>query len=517
MSNTRIIDMQIKQIIKLKQEGYSLRRIAKELNVHRKTVKSYLAHYNQSGVEAEQAIRAKTDIINELDIGIKEKEKNERFKRLEAFLLSQKGNKSKPGFTIQNMYKDYESLCSNECYSRAQFYKQVRSIWNTPKGSIGLTHKYGEKMMVDYTGKKLSYVDKATGEVKQAEVLVVILPASQYIYLEAMDSQQKEPFMNGIMNALEYFGGVPKGIVTDNLKSAVTKVGKYQSVINQSLQEMALHYETVIDPTRPYRPKDKALVEGAVKICYQSIFYEIGKYTHFSIANLNASILIKLKELNSRKLSNSDHSRKDKYEAEKSYLGPLAKGRYSIKEYRKAKVQKMGYVLCGSYKNYYSVPYRYIGKEVKLRYDHTTLEVFYKSERIAMHKTSQAKGQYVTIASHLSSNNQACIEWSPEYFSKRASIHGIGVQQYVDALISQRSYPEQAYKQVQGIIALCKEYTSIRVNEACKIAKTHPKYSYNMIKSILVNNCDQHRQAGIDTKINKIPPHDNIRGAENFT
>ena len=177
----------------------------------------------------------------------------------------------------------------------------------------------------------------------------------------------------------------------------------------------------------------------------------------------------------------------------------------------------MGYVFCGSYKNYYSVPYRYIGKQVELRYDARTLEVYYKSERIALHTTSQAIGQYVAVPSHLSSNNQAYLKWSPSYFSTLAAVHGEAIQTYVEELIAQRPYPEQAYKQVQGILSLVKSYSAHRVNEACKIASNHPKHSYRMIKEILSNNQDQQPQHITDVMENHaIPNHSNLRGGNYY-
>jgi len=332
-----------------------------------------------------------------------------------------------------------------------------------------------------------------------------------------MHSQKQEEFIHGIMNAFEYIGGCPLGVVTDNLKSAVTKAGKYQSTINKSLQAMALHYGTTIDPTRTYHPKDKALVEGAVKICYASIFYEVQKHTYFSLAQLNEAIQDQLSKLNTRKLSNCDDSRSDRYKQEKLHLNPLPRERYEVKQYRKAKVQKMGYVLCNSYKNYYSVPYRYIGKQVELRYDTRTLEIYHQGQRIATHISSQAKGQYVTEPKHLSSNNQAYTKWSPSYFSNLASKHGKYIKTYIDELIEQRPYPEQAYKQVQGILALVKLYSANRVDLACAVASKHPRRAYKMIKEILLNNQDQQAEHSTDTQDDHtIPNHSNLRGSDYY-
>lgn len=517
MSNTRIIDMQQKQILRLYGLGYSARGISRELGIHRKTVKGYIDRYKANDIALCELIKAEVDLVGPLSLEPAHKEPDRRNEELKTFLEGQLNERRKPGFTIDNLYGDYRKLKITDPYSKPHFYRLVRKIWNVEKGSIRLNHSYGEKLYVDYTGKKLSYVDKHTGEQISVEVLVTILPASQYIYVEAMASQKQEDFIHGIMNALEYVDGCPKGIVTDNLKSAVTKAGKYQSTINKSLQAMALHYGTTIDPTRTYHPKDKALVEGAVKISYNSIFYEVQKHTYFSLAQLNEAILAQLAKLNARKLSNCDDSRQDRYQEEKVHLSPLPVQRYEVKQYRKAKVQKMGYVLCNTYKNYYSVPYRYIGKQVELRYDTRTLEVYYQGQRIATHTTSQVKGQYVTDPKHLSSNNQAYTKWCPEYFSQLAAEYGKYVQEYIDELITQRPYPEQAYKQVQGILALSKEFSSLRVNEACKIAKGHPKHSYKMIKEILLNKQDQQANHCSDTQEEQvIPQHNNLRGTDYF-
>jgi len=125
---------------------------------------------------------------------------------------------------------------------------------------------------VDYNGSKLHYGDRNTSAVIGAEVFVAILPCSQFTFVKASACQKREDFIDGINSALQWIGGVPKAIVTDNLKSAVSKGHRYAPEINKTLQSLAVHYNCVIDPTRPYRPKDKALVEGAVKLVYQRIF-----------------------------------------------------------------------------------------------------------------------------------------------------------------------------------------------------------------------------------------------------
>ena len=127
-----------------------------------------------------------------------------------------------------------------------------------------INHGYGDKMFVDYTGKKLEVVDRSTGEIGEVEVFVAILPASHYVFVQATPTQQKQDFISSVNDALFFFGGVPKVVVPDNLKSAVDKASKYEPVLNRTFRDQGEHYGFAINPTRSYRPRDKALVEGAV-------------------------------------------------------------------------------------------------------------------------------------------------------------------------------------------------------------------------------------------------------------
>lgn len=518
MSNKRITEMYIKQIIELKKRGKSQRQISELLGLHRKTVREYLSAYETAG--SPETGGQEEDLMNLLGLEPKEKEESERGNVLESFLKREEKNKSKPGFTIQNLYESYKSTIDLKYhYSRPQFYRQVKENWEKPGGSLKLNHEYGAKLFIDFAGDKLRYYDKNTGEERKMEVLVGILPASNYIYIEALENQGVKNLIQGIKSTIEDIGGVPGGIVTDNLKSAVTKSGRYDSVINKDLQSFAIHYETTIDPTRPYRPKDKALVEGAVKIIYSKVYYHVQDKAYSSLAELNTEIRKKLKELNTGNLTHHQVSRQNLLEEERAYLQPLPTYEWNMKTHKKAKVQKMGYIWFGERKNYYSVPYEYIGKTVELQYDASNLQVYYRNILIALHKVSHKPGEYITNPHHLSSANKAVSEWCPEYFiSKVTKYKQESITAYVEELIKQRAYPEQAYKQVLGIINLCKVVGEQRVSVACTMASKHSQYSYRMIKEILDNNRDkiwEEEQEQIPQPI--IPPHTNIRGSKAFS
>jgi transposase len=381
------------------------------------------------------------------------------------------------------------------------------------KASGKLIHKVGDKLYVDYTGKKLQITNKQTGELTEVEVFVGILPASQYTYVEATGSQKKEDFISSINCCLEYFGGVPKAIVTDNLKSAVSKSSKYEAVLNRSLKSLAVHYNTSINPTRAYSPQDKALVEGAVKLVYQRIFYPLSKMTFFSIASLNEAIREKLVQYNNYLMKQLETSRSKQFlDIEKPYLTALPPQAYELKEYKKAKVQKMGFVYLHQDKNYYSVPFRYIGQQVEVQYNSGEVEIYYKSQRIATHKRNYRKGAYTKIDEHLSSSHKFYQDWSPDYFLSWAKKSGDHVEAYIGKLLQQASYPEIAYKQCLGVINLKSLHTDQRLDNACKMALDQPRHGYHIIKNILTNKMDLADQTTATEP--HITKHNNIRGPE---
>jgi transposase len=517
MANKTISIMDMKQILRLRSTGMSIRQISRELGLHRKTVSEYIKLCETKAITYDKMSGFEdTDMITEMIRGESLiKEDCEEKRKAKDYIGSQDKYFKNAGFSVKNLYKDYVNTPYDFHYSEAQFYRIYNEVRPKEQGSLKLNHRYGDKAFIDYAGEKLHYIDLSSGEEVRLEVFVGILPASQYIFAEASINQKKESFISSTINMLEYFGGVPKVIVSDNLKSSVTKSGRHESVINKTFKGMSEHYNTIIDPARPYHPKDKAMVEGAVKIVYYEIFYELKKHKWFSLESINAEMVQLLNRLNSKKLSNRDESRKMQFDVEKQTLIALPQRSYELKYYKRAKVQKMGYIIISDYKNYYSVPYRFIDKYVEVIYNNRIVEIYYNKERIGMHQTSMLKGHYSTNTTHLSSANKFVAEWSPEYFIKLAGNKGMNVQKYIEKMIAQKPYPEVAYKQALGIMALSKTYGEDRLEKACQIGLEAEKCSYFTIEQILKNKKDlENADDYIDYKI---PQHENIRGAKSYS
>ena len=513
MAAKQIDVMKIKQLLLMKQKNKSNRSIAKEVGMDRNTVNEYVQKLKSSGLGFEELLKLDEKDLQDL-FPSKEPLDRDRYKTLHDLFPGYVGEFTKPGCTRQKLWEKY-SREHIDHYGYSQFCQLLGEWLKKKKVSGKLEHVAGDKLFIDYAGKKLEVVNKETGEVRPVEVFVAILPASSYTYVEASYDQTRESFVKSVGNSLAFLGGVPQAIVPDNLKSAVTKSSKYEPVLNKTFRDMGHHYGCVINPTRAYSPQDKALVEGAVKLVYQRIYYELSSMVFFSLADLNQEIKRLLGQYNQYKLKTTGVSRFRQFvETEQQYLSPLPQQPYVLKHYHRAKVQKMGYIYLSSEKNYYSVPYRYIGKHVEVQHSIDTVEVYYNKERIATHAKNYNKGKYTTEKDHLSSTHKYYRSWSRDFFIKQASAVGGNTSLYVAKLIDQQAYPEIGFKRSQGIIALKHKYPTERLEEACKKAMAFDICSYHIIENILKNNAD--KDPGASTVEHKIKPHTNLRNASNY-
>ncbi len=440
MAAKKIDIMDVRQLIQLKSKGESNRSCSSILGIHRNTVNYYVRQLNATGNPYSELQLLTDSQLKEL-FPSRTLSDNDRYEELAQYFSYFKQQLLLPGATREVLWKEYLQK-HPEGYGYTQFNEHMNTWLGQTKASGKFTHKAGDKLLVDYCGQKLQVVDKSTGEIQDVEVFVGILPCSGYTYVEASPSQRREDFISSVNNCFSFLGGSTKAIVPDNLKSAVSKASKYEPILNKTLKDLALHYGCAINPTRSYSPQDKAMVEGAVRLVYQRIYFPLRNMTFFGLDELNAQLHIELEKYNAYLMETYQASRRKLFvDLEQEYLQPLPAEPYQIKHYKRAKVQKMGYIYLSDTKNYYSVPYRYIGHQVEVQYTRETLEVYYQSDRIAIHKRTYRPGQYVTHKEHLSSSHRFYGDWGPEYFTKLAGSIVIKTSEYIQLLIEQQDYP----------------------------------------------------------------------------
>ena len=505
--------LKLRQILRYYTQGTSKKQISEITGVSRNTLKRYINRFILLRLTYEHITSLSDHELEKLFIESSPKLPDERFGRLQQLLPDIEKQMSRKGVTLLGLWEQYHAV-NAPAYQYTQFKKYYHFYSNRVKPVMHMEHKAGDKMYIDFAGDKLSIVDTDSGEIKEVEVFAAILGCSQLTYVEAVMSQRKEDLIKACENALHYFGGVPAAIVPDNLRSAVTKSSKYEPIINESFADFAEHYTTVVLPARAYRPKDKALVEGVVKIIYTRIYSTVKQQTHHSLESLNTAILQSLELHNTMAFKGRSYSRRQQFEElERHTLKSLPQYRYEYKQQLLVTVMKNGHVSLGADKHYYSVPYRFIGKKVKLLYTSSQVEIFYKYERIALHNRQYRKYHYTTNNEHLASAHRYLSDWTPEKFIEEATAIHEDVASYIVAVIERKQHPEQAYKSCSGILNLKRKAGNERLTNACRRAHSFGVYNYPIIVQILEKKLDQ---ISDDKEELPMPEHHNIRGEDYY-
>lgn len=513
MANKKLEIMELRRILRLQGQGKSDRFIAEYLGISRNTVSKYLGLLKVSGYTTDGLLSLNDEQLNNIVNPIVTTRPRKAVELENLFpVLDQKLRRA--GITKQKVWEEYRKD-HPEGYSFTQF-RHYYNIWrNAKKPSLRMIHKPGDKMYIDYTGHKMRLVDKLNGKKTEVEIFVAVLGASQYTYIEASPSQRKEDFILSVENALHFFGGVPEAIVPDNLKSAVTKPNRYEPILNESFYYFAEHYATVIFPARVRKPKDKALAENAVGISYSRIFAPLDKKVFFTLESLNEAIWEKLEEYNATPLTNRESSRKELFEEfEKEALSPLPPARYDMRYSNPGTVHKNYHVYLREDKHYYSVPYQYLGKKVKVVYTQDLVEIYYNYKQLATHARDRSPQGFTTNTDHMPSKHQHFVNQSPERFIEKADEIGTYTRLMVMKILETSRYADAAYRSCSGLINLSRKVGNVRLENACRRALEFEVYNYKVVENILAKDLDKHQEP--DPKVKQLPKHNNIRGKKNY-
>jgi transposase len=510
MSNHLTHMKKVRLIIRLYTEGVSKKAISEKSGCGRNTVKKYIRQFIALGMTFEELNKLNNTSLEAL-FKTEDAVSNPKLEILSGYFPEMEKALKRKGITREHLWQKY--ISEHPDGYRLSMFKVHYNRWR--KQSVGvmhIEHKAGDKMQVDYAGNRLEIVDLDTGELRLVEVFVAILGASQLTYVDVSLSQKKEDFIQSCENALHYFGGVPQAIITDNLKSAVIKSDKYEPTLNEAFRDFTLHYGLSALPAGPYKPRHKALVEGMVKIIYRIIYPEIRKNTYTNLGDLNRDILTELDKLNNQLLKGRPYSRRMLFEeTERETLQPLPLHVFEIRHKKVATVMKNNHVSLGVDKHYYSVPYEYIGKKVKLFYNQVDVEIYYQYEKIASHIRDPRPFRYTTESEHLATSHRYITDWTPEGFIERAEKVGTSTRVYITKVLEKPQHAEQAYRTCQGILSLANRVGNERLNNACARADFFGEYSYKVIKTIIERKLD-YTDLSKDDEIKTLPLHNNIRG-----
>lgn len=511
MAQKPIAMEQIKQVLQLQNDGVSIREMARRTGISRNSIRKYLSRISCTPADITNKVLAEKAYHNdllELDA--------ERLRQATIHFSTVPAELSKPGVTRQLLWQEYIGR-HPDGYSYSRYCYHLNQYLKNRDLSMHLEYQPADMMMVDFAGKKQYYVDLTTGEQIDCEVFVAILPYSGLIFCEAVHSQQTADFIHCINRMLKFYGGVPATIVCDNLKTAVIRADRYEPIFTDICLQLSEHYVTTFSATRPRSPRDKAMVERAVNIVYTNIYAPLRHQTFSSLSALNAAIGQQLRLLNDKAYKKTPYSRRWFFERqEQALLKPLPSEPFNPKKVVHLTVQRNYHVQLSETHHYYSVPYRYVGKKVKVMYDASVVEVYLEGERIALHRCELHHQSYTTLAEHMPPHHQRMREikgWNRDDLLGQASHIGPSVLQAATLMLENSIYMEQNYKACFGMLMLHRKYTAARLEAACSRALLGTRINYTMIKNILERGLD--KQLPVPTSPS-LPAHDNIRGKDHY-
>lgn len=513
MAGRRLSVRKIKEVLRLKVEHrLSDRQIASSCSISHITVKGYIRRAEEAGLSWPLPPDLDDSALEELLFPAPQKIPEEE-RNIPPLDYLHKELRRK-GVTLQLLWHEYKEANPNG-YQYSQFCEHYRRWKAKLDVSLRHEHKAGEKLFVDYAGQTVPIVDSQTGEVREAQIFVATLGASNYTYAEATLSQDLPSWINCHVHAFEFFQGTPDIVVPDNTKSGVTKACRYEPDINPTYQDLAEHYGTTIIPARTYKPRDKAVVESAVLMVERAVLAPLRNRTFFSLAELNGAIWEKIEGLNDRKFQKLDTTRRELFESlDKPALKTLPAQRYEYAQWKKARVNIDYHIEVD--RHYYSVPYQLVKEQVDVRLTATTVEVFHKGRRVASHPRSYRAGKATTTHEHRPKSHQRYLEWTPSRITRWAAKNGPNTGELVTRILESKPHPEQGYRSCLGIMRLGKRYTPERLEAACARALAIKAHSYKSVASILKNALDSQPLPYGRGSTAKTIHHPNIRGKDYY-
>ena len=487
----------IKQVLQLKQLGESNRGIARRLPINKETVNGYMNTIDANGWDIGELLKIDDPELERMfhagspaytDARMKE------FLRLLPYFREQLTNR-KLHVTRQLLWEEYRHT-HPDGYGKSQFYDHLKQNLVAQKDIttvLAQTYKPGEKLMIDFAGDKLSYIDTETGEIMKVEVFVACMPYSDYIYVICVPSQRTEDFLFALRMCLEHLGGVPPIVVPDNLKAAVITPDRHEPELNTALRDMGNHYHFTVLPCDPASPTQKALVEDAVRIAYNRIAAKLRGREFHSLLELNAGVEEQNILLNQTRMQKRPYTREERFHAmEKPLLQPLPEEVFEMRYYADLKVGSNNFVELRHDKvtHFYSAPYIYIGRMARVIFTRSWVKIYVDNQLVATHTRKHDYG-HTYEPEHMASNSRAIMERSAAYYVSWAGKKSEECKAYISEIFNPQrtNKPEEVYYRLCGaILSSYKKYESSLVDLTCRQCLDNRVFTYKKFEAILKHN-----------------------------
>ena len=510
----RLSMKKIKDVLRLRFiTNISYRQISRALNTPSSTAADYCKRFEITNYSIDEFLSLDEDEIYQLLFPEKSLPKTYKTRPKPNVEYIHK-EIAKKGVTFELLWQEYKEQ-HPDGYGCSQFKEYYYKYKKRLNPSMRQTYIAGEKMFVDYSGLTVPVIDLSTGEVIKAQIFVSVLGLSGYTYVHATASQKVEDFIRSHVTAFEFYEGIPKILVPDNLKSAIISNNNKGIVFNENYAELSRYYNFAIEPARVRKPQDKAKAEQGVQGIQRWILARFRHRSFFSVDEINQAISELLDIYNNKIIKRLGKSRTDIFEEnEKKFLGELPANRFIYKELKIATVNIDYHVELN--RCFYSVPFKYLKEKVELKYSNSLVEIYYKLKLIATHPRLYRINDSSTMKEHMPLNHQYQNEkMNPQRLITWGSNIGNDAKEFVETRLEEAQYPEKVYRSLIAILSLGKLYGKIELNLALSYALKIDAKSVKSIESILSKRL--YIQAVNNTNNNQLfNNHGNIRGSDYY-
>ena len=507
-----------REILRLKSLNYSQRQIAASAQCSRHTIAFVLSAAEKAGLHWPLDESVTNRLIQET---FYPGQVNNTTLRREPDYTHIHGELAKRGVTLTLLWSEYCENCraTGEIpYMYTQFTDKYRSWARKTKATMRIQHKPGDAAEFDWAGATLPVYDRVTGDSEPAYFFVSVLPCSCYFYVEPFMDMQAEAWMEAHIHAFNYYGGVPRLLIPDNLKTGVRANTRYDTVLNRSYQELAEYYGTAVVPARVRHPKDKSSAEGSVKFATTWIIAALRNRKFFSINELKEATAEKLEIINSQPFKKRAGNRRQAYlQEEKMFMDALPSAPYEPAVWSTALILTDYTITDGL--NRYSVPYDLIGDEIDVRLTSKTVEAFFEGGRVASHvRRKTAQRDPIILPEHMPVAHRKYLSYNADEFLRRAKEIGTDTECVIRKFLTDGREPEQGYKYCVSLLRLADRYGNARMENACaRIRRYSVSPTIRNIGTILRTGQDkiQESPAGMATVTHE-HGHGITRGAAYF-
>lgn len=502
---------QLRQTLRLHLESrLTLRECARVLGIAKTTIGDIVRKARAAGVDWTVA-QTLTD--DELEARLYRPAVPRSARHLEPDYAYVHQELKRAGVTLQLLWEEY-ARANPLAYKYTSFCIKYRAWAEGLKRSMRQVHIAGEKLFADYAGQTVPIVDARTGEIRQAQIFVAALGASNYTYACATLTQTAADWIGSFIGALEFIGGAPCLIVPDQPRALIAQPDRYEPGVGRLVEEFCNHYGVAVLPARPAHPRDKPKVEVAVQVVERWILARLRNRRFFSLAELNAAIRELLQELNERAFKKLPGCRREAFERlDRPALRPLPPARMAILRFKSARVNIDYHVELDGH--YYSVPHRWARAKVELRVTASTVEAFAGSQRVAVHAYSAVRGAFTTDPEHMPASHRAHREWTPAKLIAWGERIGAACAALVRWQMEHRPHPEQGYRACLGLQRLARRFGPERLEAACARAISIRSPTFRSVDAILKSGMDRQPLPSKSTQT-ALPLHENLRGPDYY-